>query len=389
MTGWANRNRRTTQRAAGAVALALALAPATLAAQDGQFDLRARPTPTPEPTVVGPVDPENPGASRPRPRPATTAAPPQVVPSAPAPAATANPPAEAATDVAARPQSTATRPAPLPRGATSPLPAPDDRGQVFADTPPAAASAPATRAPRAYQPRNLDLVAERDGIGLWLALGALALLLGAGGWLAWSRHFRNRAVAPRVVEIERPRLVEPKPEPAPAPVAPVSPAEPHTGLHLTLEATRMSATLMNTTLAYRLAVTNRSSRVARDVRIEGDMIAAHASRPHEPLFGTFAAVLPELHRVPALAPGESVTLGGEVRLPLVSITPIRRGNAAFFVPLARLRARGLAPTGVTVEGGGTYLIGQEPGANRKLQPFRLDLGPRNYSRLGQHLLSAA
>ena len=55
----------------------------------------------------------------------------------------------------------------------------------------------------------------------------------------------------------------------------------------------------------------------------------------------------------------------------------------------RLRARWVARTGVSVEGGGTYLVGQEPGANRKLQPFRLDLGPRNYSKLGQHLLPAA
>ena len=59
------------------------------------------------------------------------------------------------------------------------------------------------------------------------------------------------------------------------------------------------------------------------------------------------------------------------------------------MPLAGLRGRGVAPTGVSAEGGGTYLVGQEPGANRKLQPSRLDPGPRNYSKLGQHLLPAA
>ena len=151
----------------------------------------------------------------------------------------------------------------------------------------------------------------------------------------------------------------------------------------------MSATLVATTLSYRLSVINHGAVPLNDVRIDGDMIAAHASRPHEPVIGHNAAVLPALHRVARLAPGEQVTLGGDIRLPLVSITPIRRGNAALFVPLARLRARGTAPTGVTVEGGGTFLIGQEPAANSKLQPFRLDLGPRNYSQLGQHLLPAA
>jgi hypothetical protein len=380
------------KRATLAAALAFALAPATLAAQDGQFDLRDRatPTPAPEPTVVGPVDPENP-IIRPRQTPRVAA--PIELPSATPTSATASPSPNPA-DAAAQPRPTATRPAPLPRGDVSPIPGPDRRVDPApsVSAPPATGALPSTRRPpSAYQPRNFDLVADRDPIGLWLGLGALALLLGIGGWLAWTRYFRTRAVAVAAPEIERPRVAHPEPEPArapgPPPPTPLPTAD--TGLHLALQATRMSATLMNTALSYRLSLTNRGAVAVRDVRVDGDMISAHASRPPGELFGPFAAVLPELHRVPALAPGESVTLTGEIRLPLTAITPIRRGNAAFFVPLARLRARGLAPTGVSVEGGGTYLVGQEPGANRKLQPFRLDLGPRNYSKLGQHLLPAA
>ena len=151
----------------------------------------------------------------------------------------------------------------------------------------------------------------------------------------------------------------------------------------------MSATLINTTLSYRLAVTNRGREPLHDVRIAGDMIAAHASRSATEQLGPAEASLPELHRIATLAPGESVTLGGDIRLPLVSITPIRRGDAALFVPLARLRGRAQDPAGATVMGGGTFLVGQEPGASKRLQPFRLDLGPRNYSRLGQQLLPAA
>ena len=151
----------------------------------------------------------------------------------------------------------------------------------------------------------------------------------------------------------------------------------------------MSATLINTTLSYRLAVTNRGREPLHDVRIAGDMIAAHASRSATEQLGPAEASLPELHRIATLAPGESVTLGGDIRLPLVSITPIRRGDAALFVPLARLRGHAQDPAGATVMGGGTFLVGQEPGASKRLQPFRLDLGPRNYSKLGQHLLPAA
>jgi hypothetical protein len=217
----------------------------------------------------------------------------------------------------------------------------------------------------------------------------LALLVLGGAWLAWSRHFRHRARAMPVPKVERPRVVPPAAPPVAQGDAQPLAAEASGPLYLALQATRMSATLVNTTLSYRLAVTNRGPEPLHDIRITGDMIAAHASRSANEQLGPTEASLPELHRIATLEPGESVTLGGDIRLPLVSITPIRRGDAALFVPLARMRGRGRDPTGTTVAGGGTFLVGQEPGASKRLQPFRLDLGPRNYSRLGQQLLSAA
>jgi len=175
MTGRANRDARITKRAALAAALAFALAPATVVAQDGQFDLRNRATPTPEPTVVGPVDPENP-VIRPRATPRASA--PIEVPFATPTAATASPSPSPA-DGAAQPRSTATRPAPLPREDGSTLPAPDQgfgpAPSASASAPPAAGALPSTRRPPSgYQPRNLDLVADPDPIGLWLGLAARA-----------------------------------------------------------------------------------------------------------------------------------------------------------------------------------------------------------------------
>ena len=391
MTGRVSRVR--VAKAGAALAALLALAPYPSLAQDGQFDLRTRasPTPDPAPTSAGPVDPDNPTpTARPRPQPSAAATPLEV-------------PSEAPSSAASTPAAPAPLASPNPSGPLATAPArggPATEVGKFPATSPTQSStdAPSTplatqpRPTRAVTPRNLDLVANSPGLGLWLALGALALLLVVGGWLMWSRYYRHRVSATPEPEIIRPRVPEPEPaaEPEPAPAATPEPAPlPAGDLLLALEATRMTATLLNTTLSYRLAVTNRSQTTARDVRIEGDMIAAHAAYQQEDLFGPRAAVLPELHRIAALAPGESATLSGDIRLPLVAITPIRRGGAAFFVPLARLRARGSAPTGLSVEGGGTFLVGQEPGANRKLQPFRLDLGPRNYSRLGQHLLPAA
>ena len=375
------------------LAALLALAHAGAFAQDGQFDLRTRGSPSPEPTVVGPVDPDTPTIrARPRPAPAI------VLPTAqPSPTAAASVPTSAATQRTATPRTQPPQAQPqssaaLPRSgserlarpsgeAALPLPAPS------ATAPTATAASPATL-PKRYQPRDLDLMSRSSGIGLWLGLATLGSLLAGGAWLAWSRHFRDRTRTLPARVVERPRAAPAGrspaaalPEPLPTPLA--------GALHLALQATRMSATLINTTLSYRLAVTNRGREPLHDVRIAGDMIAAHASRSATEQLGPDDASLPELHRIPTLAPGESVTLGGDIRLPLVSITPIRRGDAALFVPLARLRGHAQDPAGATVKGGGTFLVGQEPGANKRLQPFRLDLGPRNYSKLGQQLLPAA
>ena len=372
------------------LAALLTFAPGIATAQDGQFDLRTRGSPSPEPTVVGPVDPDTPTIrARPQPAPAI------VLPTAqPGPTAGADQPTAPPTQPSSSPQTRSPQPrtsaAPQRSGADSPalpsaeaaLPLP----VTSAAAPPASASAPA-KVPGAVQPRNLDLVSRSGGIGLWLGLATLIALLAGGAWLAWSRHFRHRARALPAPVVERPRVASSAKAPTPASPEPLP--VPANALHLALQATRMSATLVNTTLSYRLAVTNRGREPLHDVRISGDMIAAHASRSATEQLGLDEASLPELHRIATLAPGESVTLGGDIRLPLVSITPIRRGDAALFVPLARLRGLAHDPAGATVSGGGTFLVGQEPGASKRLQPFRLDLGPRNYSKLGQQLLPAA
>ncbi len=378
----------------------LVLAPVSLAAQNSadDFDLRPRASPTPAPPpVVGPSDPDNP-APRVRPQPAPRAEPTAAVPTLVLPSVTPAPAsrntARAAATVQPRQQPRATDPQPQTASPLTPA-APQIAPGGSAAAPANAAPLPA---PAPFQPRQLDVVSNSTPSLIWALLGGLAALLAVGGWLVWSRHFRHRVRALPAPEILRPHVpARPAPVPVdPAPDAPVPVAAPvlAPALALVLQATRMSATLVNTTLSYRLSITNNGPETLRDVIVAGDMIAAHASRPVEQLLGAGGAALPELHRIAGLAPGESVVLGGDIRLPLVSITPIRSGNAALFVPLARLRARGVATGGATIEGGGTFLVGQ-PGAaaagarSGRLQPFRLDLGPRNYSRLGQQLLPAA
>ncbi len=209
--------------------------------------------------------------------------------------------------------------------------------------------------------------------------------------------------------IEAPLAAEPadlEPEPALLPeldlltvmAEPLAPAEPpesrpalnvHVNpLVVELAARRMSATLMNAVLNYELVVRNTGSEVIGPVTVGGDMIGAHASLPSRAQLELTGQDITPLHHLPYLAPGESITLTGEFKLALANITPIRSGNAALFIPLARFRVEAVRHGGPPLVASSTFVVGEDqdrPGA--ALRPFRLDLGPRLYSRIGQRELA--
>jgi hypothetical protein len=207
-------------------------------------------------------------------------------------------------------------------------------------------------------------------------VGALALLALVGG-LIWRR--RKSGTAPTVA-FEPPEVIEPRPAPAPEHAATPVPSVQPIGIEIALEARRLDASLVATTLAYQLRVTNNGTTALNALTIEGDMVAAHSSLPVEQQIANPGQQLEPRHAVPTLAPGESAEFKGELRVPLTAITPIRAGNAAYFVPLARLRVTAEGPVVVAQ----TFVIGdlpEQPGG--ALRPFRLDLGPRTFSKLGQ------
>jgi hypothetical protein len=176
-----------------------------------------------------------------------------------------------------------------------------------------------------------------------------------------------------VPQIERPRV---GPAPAAPQPAPLVSAEP---LQVSLEPLRLSLTLMNATLAYRLELANRGTAPLTGLAIGADMIAAHASMSREEqLAGPQGGGAPA-QRIERLEPGETRVVEGEFRLPFPQIVPIRQGDAALLLPLARFRveADGARPLVRT------FVVGQ-PGQGSSLQPFRLDQGPRVYPRLAQH-----
>lgn len=346
-------------------------------------------TASPSARPAGPVDADAPVV---RPRPTQTATPqPSATPTA-APAATPTPTPPATRQPVVRP-STAPRQAPaastaapsdllaLP-GAASPAPT-----AAFPTAIPTLAPAPAASTPAAEQAPASDWAAFAVGA----LVGALALLALVGGLLWWRR---KSSAAPEV-EFEPPVVAKPQPAPEPeapaaAPPPPPAPApEPIAapkpeGLQIALEARRLDASLMATTLAYQLKLTNHGATPLSALAIEGDMVAAHSSLPVEQQIASPGQKLELRHALVELAAGESAEFKGELRLPLTAITPIRAGNAAYFVPLARLRVEAAQAANEALVIAQTFVIGElpeQPGG--ALRPFRLDLGPRTFGKLGQ------
>ncbi len=395
--------------------------------------LRAQP-PVPAADESPPADAPSPAASAtpsaaaaaPGPRAASSSAPPRAaLPATPRPAAASAQSAPGAPAAAAS--------APLPAaGVAGPGAAPGPTGEASASALPGVLDSPG--AWRVHSAK--ESLAER-ALAIWPWLAGLAFLLGAGLMFLFQQSVMRRRLAalaahdaeyaPKPQTVAEPPLAADEPAPQPelatqqadaalaeeqseldllallgdsgAPVgnglaaeqAAAAPSAPRPSLDVlvnpldvALAARRMSATLLNTVLNYELVVSNNGSEPIGPVQVGGDMIGAHASLPARSQLELAGQSIEPLHRLESLAPGESVTLTGEFRLPLAAITPIRNGGASLFVPLARFRVEALRSNAPPLTINRTFVIGESqerPGA--ALKPFRLDLGPRLYSRISQ------
>lgn len=188
-------------------------------------------------------------------------------------------------------------------------------------------------------------------------------------------------------EIERPRvppspIPEPHfgrhpgaPEPAAAMPAPANAANP---LLINIELRKLTLTLMNASLGYRMTLTNSGAEPLKDIDVAADLIGAHGSLPREAQLAAPGTELPVQHSLAGLAPGESADVTGELRVPLNQVLPIKQGRAQLFVPLARFR---IGAVGQELKCF-TLVTGQpSPSGNGAVRPVRLDLGPRTYDGL--------
>jgi len=377
-----------TQRAILLAGIAALLAAPAGASVSG-FRLPPAPTPTPTSNSQGPVDEAAPVRPAPAPAPA------------PSPSRTTTAPTPSPTPRATAPASQGAKPTPAPLRtgpAAAPAPAPARSDSAPGPIPAATASGTAAAPPPA-QPFPVatsvaaTTLAEDEGGASWPWLAAILLSFGAVlGLFLWIRR-RVGPLGPVIVpEIERPR-VPPAPEPLPEPVFDPQPVVPPPGavpaptqdgapqgplpLHISIEPRKLSLTLMNATLAYRLALNNRDEAPLEDIAVNADLIGAHATLSREDQLAGPATELAERHRLAAIAPGETSEVAGELRLPLNMVRPIAQGDAVLFVPLARFRitGRGMEPRCFTL------VVGQPSPRGGGIQPIRLDLGPRIYDGL--------
>ncbi|MCZ8019322.1 hypothetical protein [Novosphingobium sp.] len=384
-------------------ALALGLPAMPLAAQSTFSLPPGQSTPTARP--AGPFDPNDPTTSAARPRPTTTAAPtpgPAATPTSAAPATSAASSATPRAATTATPRSatrtTQATASAAPQAPASTAPGPLDSLALpgaAASAPPAADPFP-TALPSAPSAAATPPAKEPSALPAWWpwAAGVLGLLAALGGLLFWRRRRDDAApqiaFEPPVVSKQQPETAsEPEPAPVAAPTpaptpAPTAPVGNNSGLQLELVARRLDASLVAATLAYSLKVTNTGPEPLGALTFEADMVGAHASRPVEQQIASAEQRLEQRHALTELAPGESAEFKGEFRLPLAMITPIRAGNAAYFVPLVRLRVEAVEADAASAVLAQTFVVGElpdQPGG--ALRPLRLDLGPRTFARLGQ------
>ena len=356
--------------------IALAVTGAPLAAQTAPGGFRL-PTPTPTATdIQGPVDPDAPILTRPRDtRPTPTPTPTSVPTPTPTPRPVATPPprpvaSPTASTLPPRVAPTAAPGADLPPAATgldTPFPSASTATPLPSTfpVPTESAAAPAATAP-----------ADDGWIGWASILGALAIA-GAIGTALYLR--RRRRIDEPPAEIERPRVAA---DPGASLVA--EPPLAATGPQLTIEARalRMARSMVYATLSYEVLVTNRGAQPLSDVKLGADLVTAHARIPTDQQLADPLLPLAPVKTIAQLDPGQSVTVSGELRLPVAEIRPIPHGKAVVYVPLLRVRgeAEGLIPVART------FVVGVPGGVNQRLQPFRLDEMPQTYRSVSQHAL---
>ena len=348
-----------------------ALLPAAAVAQSvNDFSLEPAPTPSATPQAQGPADTRSGIEIRPR----------AVNTPAPTPS-TANTPTPTPTPTADSPRPEPRSVQPEPRAVPLPTVTPRaiETAPVSPPVPspaPPQASASDTSVPSVAQPDlavpasdvadpGSDESADAPVRWPWLAGAAALLALLGAGLLLWRRR---RSV--EVPVIERPVVAGA----GPAEALPLAEA-----VQIRLENEKLIRSAAYATLKYSVTLINRTDVALTELAIGLDLVSAHAEAPMEDQVATLQSVLEQRHDVARLSPRQSMTLTGQVQMPLATAHVIRQGRLPLLVPLLRVRID-RAESDAVVK---TYVVGQGTPEGGRLQPFRLDEGPRSYAPIAQ------
>ncbi|WP_157190032.1 hypothetical protein [Novosphingobium sp. Rr 2-17] len=376
--------------ATAATVLACITSPHLALAQEGQnsgtWSLppgAGQSTPTPQ----GPVDSQNPSL-RPNREAAPTTTP--SAPPSPVPVIAAPPPPPAANTASQRPRAEPSSP---PSAAVEQTPTEQTPAQAAAPaSSPAPEQQPSTAAPSVSTPTPPADAAEAptggDALAWWWIALPLALVgIAAALWL--RRHTPadpqpwDETAGEETAEVE-PATPSLMPEPAPVVTRPQS--APTTPLpdtvDIAFEPISLRLSLVYATLQFRLTLTATTARSTG--QLVGDMIAAHGSLSQEEQLAPSPETLELIKAVPSIAANETITVTGEVRLPLAAVRSLERGAGRYMVPLVRLCL--LSDDAAPVRR--VFSIGTL-GTGTALSPVRLDTGPRMVGDLGTREVEAA
>ena len=218
------------------------------------------------------------------------------------------------------------------------------------------------------------------GLPVWIwgtLAAALLLLLALAVFLLARRRRKPTMQQAEVADLSGPPLREVGPASSLAqPAAPSLEVEAH--------AVTLSRSVMNASISYRVTMVNRGREPITLIEVHGDVTTAHGRVPAAQQLADTEQSFPELHTHARLAPGERITMRGELRLPLREIRALRQGSVPVFVPLLRLtvRAQNMQPKAYT------YVIGTRAAEKgSRPNPFRLDEPPRSYAQLTTRALA--
>ncbi len=198
----------------------------------------------------------------------------------------------------------------------------------------------------------------------WPLVGVGVLALLGIGYLLSRR--RGSAIP---AQIERPIVG------GPATIAPDQ-------LKVLAEPIKLTRSVMNATLHYRVSLMNRAPQAISNVTVGADLVSAHGQLPVEQQVASASQPLEARHTFDRIAPGQSVRYDGQIIVPIAQVRAIRQGNAALFVPLLRLRVDGASAEPLVK----TFVVGAGIPGGGRVMPFRFDEGPRSWEPIAARAL---